>query len=120
MTYRWHRLLGALRHPFTEYQVTKAKNAHRKEHPHCFACECERDPVTGKKNDVHHLMPVHVRPDLATDPGNLVTLCRSHHYWWGHGKDWRHYNSSCLDTCRRVKQVWRRVQEAGWIVEDEH
>jgi 5-methylcytosine-specific restriction endonuclease McrA len=28
---------------------------------------------------VHHIKPVRLAPDLALDPDNLVTLCRSCH-----------------------------------------
>ena len=30
---------------------------------------------------VHHLAQRSVRPDLVTDPGNLMVLCQHHHQW---------------------------------------
>jgi len=115
MNYRLSRFLGVLRHPYTEYQVTKAKNLHRREHPACAACECERDPVTGKKNDVHHKVPVHVAPDQATTPANFITLCRHCHFVWGHAKNWKHWNTVSPATAARVLQILRRMDQDGLV-----
>lgn len=96
MTFRTQRLLSSLRHPVTEYQVAVAKRKHRQVNPHCASCDCARDPVTGKQNDVHHVIPVHVDPARATDPDNLITLCRHCHFTVGHMYDWKDYNE---DVC---------------------
>jgi hypothetical protein len=91
-SFRFERLLNAIRHPVTEYQVSRAKAAHRAAHPPCAVCLCPRDPVTGKQNDVHHVVPVHVDPERAADPTNLVTLCRLHHFLVGHLRSWKLHN----------------------------
>jgi hypothetical protein len=104
---RLDRLLGAIAHPVTEWRVTRAKAACRKASPRCAACCCPKDPVTGKQNDVHHILPVHLRPDLAADPANLVTLCRLHHWLCGHrGVSWKAHNFAVSGTCEKLRKIY--------------
>ncbi len=51
------------------------------EHPTCAACGAERDL------HVHHIKPFHLHPELELDRGNLITLCREHHFRIGHDPD---------------------------------
>ena len=111
---RWDRLLGAIAHPFTEYQVTKAKRAHRAVHPRCLVCNRLRDPVTGKQNDVHHLVPVHIDPSKATEPGNLGTMCRLHHFLVGHRANWKDYNRLVGDDARDLARRYCYIIGGRW------
>lgn len=70
--------------------------AHLERNPSCAAC--------GKKKDleVHHLTPVHVRPDLELEPGNLITLCADPcHLVHGHLMSWTRFNPTCEEDCQR-------------------
>ncbi len=77
---------------------------HLKSNPACAAC--------GRKKDleVHHLLPVHVRPDLELDPGNLITLCADPcHLVHGHLMSWTRHNQDCVEDCRRYRAKLERV-----------
>ena len=87
---RTQRTLNALRHLPTEARVQAAKRKHRKLEPCCCACGYKR--LLGRGNDVHHITPVHVSPERATQAANLMTLCRFHHFVVGHLGNWRDYN----------------------------
>ena len=71
----------------TQWQMTKAKRAYKKEHAICAVCGVEKDL------EVHHVIPVHVDSTKACDPDNFITLCdwRNHgcHYIWGHHRNFR-------------------------------
>ena len=45
--------------------------------PLCEDC-LEQDHLT-LVDEVDHIIPIHVRPDLRLDPDNLRSLCRRHH-----------------------------------------
>lgn len=60
--------------------------AHLREHPACFVCGNANHP------DVHHINPVHLRPDLELCRTNLVTLCEFCHFQYGHLGDWHGWN----------------------------
>lgn len=54
-------------------------------------CEiCNKD----KKLEVHHIIPFHVAPDLELRHDNMITLCRKHHFTFGHIENWRITNPS--------------------------
>lgn len=58
-------------------------------HPSCSACG------STEKVDVHHIIPVHVSPDMELAESNLITLCESsgnHHLWAGHLGDFHSWN----------------------------
>lgn len=52
-----------------------------KQHPRCEACGS-----TWGLN-VHHVKPFADYPELELDEGNLITLCREHHFRIGHDPD---------------------------------
>jgi hypothetical protein len=56
------------------------------DHPKCAACG------TKNKLEVHHIIPFHIDPSLELDKNNLMTLCRNHHYTFGHFCDWTSWN----------------------------
>lgn len=107
MRIRTQRLLNAAKHPFTEYQVHKAKAVHREANPCCIICGLKGDILTGRKCDVHHNIPVHIRPDLSRDPDNFTTLCRYDHWLWGHLKNWRSYNPNIEETAEEVRKLYK-------------
>lgn len=59
--------------------------------------------VCGKRKssdlEVHHIRPYHLYPELELDPSNLITLCRIHHFWFGHLGDWSAYNPAVVNDC---------------------
>jgi len=67
----------------------KARKMHIEKNSYCIACGYQ--PKKAKGLDVHHIKPRHVRPDLATDQTNLVTLCRKYdcHLRIGHWGNYR-------------------------------
>ncbi len=57
------------------------RNQFVRRHPRCEACG-------GSYNlNVHHIKPFHLYPELELDEGNLITLCREHHFRIGHDPD---------------------------------
>lgn len=54
--------------------------------PECVVCG------TKKGLHVHHIQPFHLRPDLELDLDNLITLCRKHHFTFGHLGWWSSWN----------------------------
>ena len=67
---------------------SKARRLHIQAFPACYVCGYT--PRRGT-NDVHHIVPRHVAPDLIDAPWNLVTLCGKykHHLWAGHLGNYR-------------------------------
>ena len=65
-------------------------------HPLCAFCG---SPAV----DVHHVNPVHLFPARELDPDNLISLCRVHHFIYGHGGDWKGFNPDIhIDM-----EIWR-------------
>ena len=74
--------------------------------PYCQACGRQ------EKLNVHHIIPVHVAPELELSWSNCITLCewptQNCHIIHGHGGRWRDYNTKVvehtaemLDLCQR-------------------
>ena len=55
----------------------KTSLAYRRDFPLCEHCLAEGR--TTPVDDVHHIAPIRLRPDLRLDRGNLVSLCRQCH-----------------------------------------
>lgn len=56
--------------------------------------------VCGRKDlqsNVHHKIPFHIRPDLELEEENLITLCRDHHFLFGHLMQWKSYNKDIIE-----------------------
>ena len=75
------------------------RDKYAKEHPRCVFCN-----KTGI--DVHHIHPVDLFPRRELDPDNLVSLCRVHHFIYGHGGNWEGYNPDVLID----REIWRSVK----------
>lgn len=53
---------------------------------------------------VHHIMPVHLYPELELDEKNLITLCGDGcHLEKGHNGDWRKWNKEVREQCFRFR-----------------
>lgn len=73
---------------------SKRRKAHLKKFPNCANC--------GKKgNQVHHIKPFHLYPELELDPENLLTLCSNPrcHLDKGHLGYWKSYNKAVVFDC---------------------
>ncbi len=92
-----HPVLGAAR----SSQWPAVERAHLAEHPECAVCGSK------EQLNVHHVVPFHVRPDLELERSNLITLCRNHHFWWGHLGSWRSWNPDV----REDAAIWRKKIE---------
>lgn len=55
-----------------------ARKNYLKKHPVCEACGTNVDL------NVHHIVPFHEDPSKELDPTNMITLCRTHHFEYGH------------------------------------
>jgi hypothetical protein len=85
--------------------VKDAMEAYRRQHPRCEWDGCS-DSV-----HVHHIIPVHVRPDLAAHPDNLITLGASRcHLVIGHAGNWRErYVRNVRELCGNAN-IERKLQ----------
>lgn len=78
--------------------------AHLRRQPRCMVCNRLDDL------DVHHKFPIsHPGGEkMELDAMNLITLCREHHFLFGHGQDWNARNPYVEQDCelmrRRIRQ----------------
>ncbi len=82
--------------------------SHRKSHPECAITGLRPSFFKGKQLPIHHIEPVPVRPDLACDTNNMITLCPSLHFWVAHRGNYRTYNTNLLDSIRIMKDGLER------------
>ena len=71
------------------------------EHNQCSCCK------TKKVLQVHHIEPFHNHPEKELDVNNLITLCATCHFVFGHLKNWRSYNPNVLEDVK----VFRKKME---------
>jgi hypothetical protein len=95
-------VFGAGRDP--RWRAVRA--AHLRGQPECQACAARRGL------EVHHVEPVHLRPDRELDPGNLITLCRACHFAFGHCWDWGLANPEVRADCNQWRHKRRLAEEA--------
>lgn len=55
-----------------------------------------------KSIQVHHILPRHIRPDLAVVMTNLIALCRWCHLRIGHLGSYFNYNAEIMDVAMYV------------------
>jgi predicted restriction endonuclease len=60
----------------------------------CAACGSE------KTLEVHHIEPFHVNPDKELDITNLITLCKTCHFIFGHLMDYNSWNISVREDAK--------------------
>lgn len=95
------RNFGALR----SAKWPEVMKAHLKEEPLCAVCKSKGKLLNAL--NVHHCLPFHLHPDLELDDTNLITLCRIHHFWFGHLGNWASFNKDvridCLNFWNKIK-----------------
>jgi len=83
---------GAKRHP----DWSKFRKAYISEFPNCFICKRKADQL-------HHLIPFHLAPDMELDIENVMQMCRRCHLFVGHLNNFRSINPTCESDARE----WR-------------
>ncbi len=68
-------------------------------------CEC---CGSIKELNVHHTFPVRWFPEFELNPYNLITLCRKHHFYYGHLGNWKKWNPEIW----RMAQLFQKGKEA--------
>ena len=91
----------------TDYEITKAKRIYLSANPRCAVCDAKANITNGHKNNVHHLIPVHVDRSLAASQSNFVTLCRNGHFWVGHCGNWKSWNTNITATIMAIRKAYR-------------
>jgi hypothetical protein len=89
-------------------EVKKAMEKYREANPRCEWDGCSTDC------HVHHIIPVHVRPDLSGDINNMITLGASRcHLVVGHAGNWgnRHVEN-VRELCHQA-QINRHLPPTG-------
>lgn len=71
----------------------RVRATHLHLHPLCSVCR------TKKNLDVHHCTPAHIDRSRELDPENLLTLCRPHHFLFGHFGSWVSWNTDVRQDC---------------------
>lgn len=66
------------------------RRRHIQKQPCCMCCGSCHKP------EVHHIIPVSVDASKELDPSNLITLCRTCHFVFGHLMDFRSWNTNVL------------------------
>src|ERR1044072_9650298 len=69
-----------------------------KDNPHCSFCD------TVKDLQVHHVLPVHLYPQLELEIPNLMTLCPHCHFIIGHFCNWYSYNITVREDCEKFRE----------------
>ena len=70
-------------------------------------CEC-----CGTEDDlnVHHIFPVRWYPKFELEPYNLITLCRRHHFYYGHLNDWKKWNTHIWQVAQLTSKGYSSFQ----------
>lgn len=72
----------------------KVRFEHLKKESFCQAC------ASVKNLHVHHIVPVSVDNSKELDYKNLITLCKTCHFVFGHLMDWNSWNNEVINDCR--------------------
>ena len=75
------------------------------ENPRCAVCG-----IKSKKNQVHHRIPRNARPDLFLARSNLITMCHRHHWWVGHARNYRTYNTNLVGSIDAFHEAAKEIQ----------
>ena len=63
-------------------------------HPTCAVCG-SKGKLLNPLN-VHHIRPFYLHPDDELNVENLITLCRDHHFLFGHLNSWSSFNADVV------------------------
>lgn len=72
----------------------KIRDQFIKDNPCCAACG------SGKKLEVHHIEPFHLNPSRELDIANLIVLCSSCHFVFGHLMDYSSWNIDIIEDSK--------------------
>lgn len=70
------------------------RSNHLYKQTHCQACG------THKNLQVHHIIPVSIDKTKELDYNNLITLCKTCHFVFGHFMDWNSWNTDVIKDSR--------------------
>jgi len=88
---------GILRYATRSPKWSKVRKEFLKTNQRCAACGSDTDL------EVHHIIPVHINPELELNSDNFITLCgRSCHLLMGHLMDFRSWNPSVVEDSARI------------------
>ena len=78
----------------------KVRKAYLKKHPVCAVCS-----KTGKiiSNEIHHIVPVNIDKSKELEESNFITLCREHHFLFGHFNSWYSFNKNVKKDAKEWK-----------------
>jgi 5-methylcytosine-specific restriction endonuclease McrA len=79
------------------------RDRHLKKSPLCLVCDGFEDL------NVHHIVAYHNAPSLELVDSNLATLCRKHHWDFGHFENWKNSNPNVI----RDAAAWNKKLRAG-------
>ena len=102
----WYDALGNPRSP----KWPAVRRRHLAQFPTCCVCG------TTKAREVHHIEAFHANPARELDPLNLMTLCRPHHWLFGHFCDgtWRAFNKWVRsDTALWAHKIRTKYMDSG-------
>lgn len=87
------------------YKWRKLRNKYIGKNPYCEICG-----YYSLKNDVHHIIPKHIAPDLEYDKNNLMTLCSRYkcHLRFGHFGNYSKYYNPHI---RELKSIGKKMIE---------
>ena len=100
-------MVRSLQHPYTAWQITKAKRRYRKKHPECEITGLKAS-FWGRNNSVHHEFPVHLFPALALDERYFHTFVRDIHFVFAHLKNWNDYNINLKETIEKAREAYQK------------
>ena len=58
-----------------------------------------------KKIELHHIIPRHIAPERIFDENNLIPLCHSCHFRWGHLNNWLLYNPKIVIDAENLYKI---------------
>lgn len=90
--------------PQALYQCNKAKKLYLQDNRQCVICGALVDL------EVHHILPVHLVPELASDPINFVTLCdygnKGCHLKFGHLGSFTNFNPQIQELIVTIRSFY--------------
>jgi len=80
----------------------RVRRRFKKMHPECAVCGATKGTMV-----VHHILPYWKYREQELETDNLITLCRTHHWTFGHLCDWKSYNLNVVEDA----EIWREKIE---------
>lgn len=82
------------RYAYRSNQWNNVRDNFLKKNNKCSACG------TSKNLEVHHIIPVHINPELELFEENLITLCdKKCHLLFGHLMNYKSWNTNVISDC---------------------